>query len=109
MIDFPNEHDIVAMFAYRSRMELLFAAINGRGFVVDGEEAVAQTHAGKQVLSPGEVRSLGFACTPRPRVIGGMSSSLTISILLLSPTRAMASPPSASRSGTGRAGSPIAK
>jgi topoisomerase IV subunit A len=33
-------------------MELLVAASDGRGFVVDGEEAVAQTRAGKQVLTP---------------------------------------------------------
>ena len=54
MIDLPNEHDIVAMFPYRPGMELLVAASDGRGFVVDGEEALAQTRAGKQVLAPGE-------------------------------------------------------
>ncbi len=54
MIDLPNEHDIVAMFPYRPGMELLVAANDGRGFVVDGEEAVAQTRAGKQVLTPAE-------------------------------------------------------
>ena len=54
MIDLPNEHDIVAMFPYRPSMELLVAASDGRGFVVDGEEAMAQTRAGKQVLTPAE-------------------------------------------------------
>lgn len=54
MIDLPNEHDIVAMFPYRPGMELLVVATDGRGFVVDGEEAVAQTRAGKQVLTPAE-------------------------------------------------------
>jgi len=54
MIDLPNEHDVVAMFPYRLGMELLVAASDGRGFVVDGEEAVAQTRAGKQVLTPAE-------------------------------------------------------
>ncbi len=54
MIDLPNEHDVVAMFPYRPGMELLVAAGDGRGFVVDGEEAVAQTRAGKQVLTPTE-------------------------------------------------------
>jgi topoisomerase-4 subunit A len=52
MIDLPNEHDIVAMFPHRPGLQLLVAARDGRGFVVDGEEAVAQTRAGKQVLSP---------------------------------------------------------
>jgi topoisomerase-4 subunit A len=54
MIDLPNEHEIVAMFPHRPGMELLVAASDGRGFVVDGEEAVAQTRAGKQVLTPAE-------------------------------------------------------
>jgi topoisomerase IV subunit A len=52
IVDLPNEHDVVAMFPYRPGMELLVAASDGRGFVVDGEEAVAQTRAGKQVLTP---------------------------------------------------------
>jgi topoisomerase-4 subunit A len=63
MIDLPNEHDIVAMFPYRPGMELLVAASDGRGFVVDGEEAVAQTKAGKQVLTPGE-GAVSRVCAP---------------------------------------------
>jgi topoisomerase IV subunit A len=54
MIDLANEHDIVAMFPYRLGMKILVAATDGRGFIVDGEEALAQTRAGKQVLSPGK-------------------------------------------------------
>jgi len=54
MIDLPNDDDVVELFPYRPGMELLVAASDGRGFVVDGEEAVAQTRAGKQVLTPGE-------------------------------------------------------
>jgi topoisomerase-4 subunit A len=52
IVDLPNEHDIVAMFPYRPGQLLLLAASDGRGFVVDGEEALAQTRAGKQVLTP---------------------------------------------------------
>ena len=44
-------------------MELLVAASDGRGFVVDGEEAVAQTRAGKQVLTPAE-GALARICLP---------------------------------------------
>src|SRR5438132_601894 len=54
MIDLPNEHDTVALFPHRPGMELLVAASDGRGFVVDGDEALAQTRAGKQVLTPAE-------------------------------------------------------
>src|SRR4051794_7372512 len=52
MIDLPNEHDIVALFPHRPGLKLLVAASDGRGFVVDGDEALAQTRAGKQVLNP---------------------------------------------------------
>jgi topoisomerase-4 subunit A len=54
MIDLANEHEIVTMFPYRLGMKILVAASDGRGFIVDGEEALAQTRAGKQVLSPGK-------------------------------------------------------
>ncbi len=52
MIDLPNEHDIVALFPYRPEHKLLLAASDGRGFICGGEEALAQTRAGKQVLVP---------------------------------------------------------
>ncbi|HKS90063.1 MAG TPA: DNA topoisomerase IV subunit A, partial [Stellaceae bacterium] len=52
MIDLPNEHDVVALFPYRPDQKLLVASDDGRGFLVDGEEALAQTRAGKQVLNP---------------------------------------------------------
>jgi topoisomerase-4 subunit A len=52
MIDLPNEHDVVAMFPYRPGMELLIADSDGRGCLVDGEEAVAQTRVGNRACSP---------------------------------------------------------
>jgi topoisomerase-4 subunit A len=54
MIDLPNEFEIIAMFPYRPGMKILVGASDGRGFIVDGDEAVAQTRAGKQILSPGK-------------------------------------------------------
>src|SRR5205814_6555806 len=53
-IELANEHDIVALFPYRPERKLLLAASDGRGFIAAGEEALAQTRAGKQVLVPGE-------------------------------------------------------
>ena len=50
MIDLPNEHDVVALFTHRPGLRLLLASDDARGFLVDGEEALAQTRAGKQVL-----------------------------------------------------------
>jgi topoisomerase-4 subunit A len=52
MIDLPNEHDVVALNPHRPGCALLVAADDGRGFIVDGEEALAQTRSGKQVLTP---------------------------------------------------------
>jgi topoisomerase-4 subunit A len=63
MIDLANEHDIVAMFPYRLGMKILVAATDGRGFIVDGEEALAQTRAGKQVLAPGKGEQ-AVVCVP---------------------------------------------
>jgi topoisomerase IV subunit A len=63
MIDLPNEFEVVAMFPYRLGMKLLVAASDGRGFIVDGDEALAQTRAGKQVLSPGKGET-AVICVP---------------------------------------------
>src|SRR5580704_6392447 len=63
MIDLPNEFEIVAMFPYRLGMKILVAATDGRGFIVDGEEALAQTRAGKQVLAPGKGETASV-CVP---------------------------------------------
>jgi topoisomerase-4 subunit A len=52
MIDLPNEHEIVALFPHHPGLRLLVASDDGRGFLVAGEEALAQTRAGKQVLTP---------------------------------------------------------
>jgi topoisomerase-4 subunit A len=54
MIDLGNEHDAVALLAYRPDLKLLVAGSDGRGFVVNADEAVAQTRAGKQVLNLGD-------------------------------------------------------
>jgi topoisomerase-4 subunit A len=52
MIDLPNEHDVIALFPHRPGTRLLVASVDGRGFIVDGDEALAQTRGGKQVLTP---------------------------------------------------------
>jgi topoisomerase-4 subunit A len=63
MIDLPNEHDVVALFAWRPGKKLLVASSDGRGFFVASDEAVAQTRGGKQVLTPGE-GARGVVCVP---------------------------------------------
>jgi topoisomerase-4 subunit A len=63
MIDLANEHDLVALFPYRPDLRLLVAAKDGRGFIVDPEEALAQTRAGKQVMTPA-AGTLAAICIP---------------------------------------------
>ena len=52
MIDIPNEHEIVQVMLHRPEGgKLLVASDDGRGFVVEESEVVAQTRAGKQIMS----------------------------------------------------------
>jgi topoisomerase IV subunit A len=51
MVDLPNEAEIVDLFPYREGRKLLVASSDGDGFIVPGEEILAQTRAGKQVLN----------------------------------------------------------
>jgi topoisomerase-4 subunit A len=67
MIDLDNDHDLVAMMAYKPGAKLLLAASDGRGFVVPADEVVAQTRNGKQVLNVGGEKGEGakaIACAP---------------------------------------------
>ena len=50
-MDMAQEDSIVAIRAARPDGRLLLAAEDGRGFVVREEDAIAQTRAGKQVMS----------------------------------------------------------
>ncbi len=51
MVDLPNEAEIVTLFAHRDAAQYLVASSAGDGFVVPGDEVLAQTRAGKQVLN----------------------------------------------------------
>ncbi|RDC71586.1 DNA topoisomerase IV subunit A [Rhodovulum sp. 12E13] len=51
MVDLPNEAEIVTLFPYRDGARYLVASSAGDGFVVPGDEVLAQTRAGKQVLN----------------------------------------------------------
>ena len=51
MIDLAGEHEAVAIHIVRPGEKYLVASSDGRGFIVPGEEVVAQTRAGRQVLN----------------------------------------------------------
>ena len=51
MVDLPNEAGIVDLFIHRPGEKLLVASSAGDGFVVPGDDVLAQTRSGKQVLN----------------------------------------------------------
>ncbi|MDB5658801.1 MAG: topoisomerase subunit [Cypionkella sp.] len=51
MVDLPNDSEIVDLQIFRPGEKLLVASSAGDGFVVTTDEVLAQTRAGKQVLS----------------------------------------------------------
>ncbi|MDX2113511.1 MAG: DNA topoisomerase IV subunit A [Alphaproteobacteria bacterium] len=52
MIEMEAEADIVSISIYDESKKLLLASSNGKGFIVDSVDVVAQTKNGKQILSP---------------------------------------------------------
>ena len=62
MVDLPNDQDIVDLQIYRPGQKLIVAASDGRGFVVNEDDVLAQTKNGKQVLNvSGEVEAAACA------------------------------------------------
>jgi topoisomerase IV subunit A len=53
MVDLPNDSEIVDLQIFRGGEKMLVASSAGDGFVVASDEVLAQTKAGKQVLSLG--------------------------------------------------------
>jgi len=51
MVDLPNDAEIVDLMIWRAGERLLIASTAGDGFILPSDEVVAQTRAGKQVLT----------------------------------------------------------
>lgn len=51
MIDLPNDHETVSIMVHDEGRKLLVASTDGRGFVVEEKEVIAQTKGGKRVLN----------------------------------------------------------
>ena len=58
MFDLPQEHDIAELSIYRPKQKILVAATDGRGFVVNEDDLIAQTRNGKQVLNVQAIRKV---------------------------------------------------
>jgi topoisomerase IV subunit A len=61
MIDLDAGADIVSMAVYQPGQKFLVAASDGRGFLVNGDDCIASTKAGKQILSPKDKAKLKVA------------------------------------------------
>lgn len=51
MIDLDNQHEMITLLVHTPGRKLLLAADNGKGFVIDEVDVVAQTRGGKQILN----------------------------------------------------------
>ena len=63
MIDLAQDHDIVAVLVHKPGRKLILASSDGRGFIVEEDEVLAQTRAGKQVMMPSD-GARAAACAP---------------------------------------------
>jgi topoisomerase-4 subunit A len=63
MIDLANDADIATVFPHKAGRKLLVSSDGGRGFLVEETEVVAQTKAGKSVLTLGDGEKAEF-CLP---------------------------------------------
>ena len=53
-IDLPEDAEIVEMFIFKPNQKLLVASRSGKGFIVDSNNIIAQTRAGKIILNLAE-------------------------------------------------------
>jgi len=51
MVDLPNDADLVDIHVFEPNRKMLMAADDGRGFVVNTDDTLAQTKNGKQILN----------------------------------------------------------
>ena len=63
MIDMENDADIVSIAIYSEDANWLVASSNGKGFIVEASEVLAQTRSGKQILNVPEGQR-AVACVP---------------------------------------------
>ncbi|MBL6600387.1 MAG: DNA topoisomerase IV subunit A [Alphaproteobacteria bacterium] len=52
MVDLANDQDLVTLEIHRPDRRFLVASDDGRGFVVNSSDVVAQTRSGRQVMNP---------------------------------------------------------
>ncbi|OAN50819.1 DNA topoisomerase IV subunit A [Paramagnetospirillum marisnigri] len=63
MIDLANDVEVACVMVHKPGRKLLLASSGGRGFVVEENEVLAQTRAGKMILNTGDGEKAAF-CLP---------------------------------------------
>jgi topoisomerase-4 subunit A len=63
MVEMTNEDAVVAMFVHQDGVKWLLASTDGKGFVVKGEDLLAEKRTGKQVMLV-ESGKEALVCTP---------------------------------------------
>ncbi len=65
LIDLPNDHDVVSILVYQGKRKIFLASSDGRGFIADEDDLLAQKKGGKQVLTvAGETEAAIFRPVP---------------------------------------------
>ena len=62
-IDLPSESNLISMFAYNKGRSILICSSDGRGFITEEDDILAQTKAGKQVMNL-KKDTKSIVCTP---------------------------------------------
>ena len=62
-IDLPEDADVLSMFVFQADKKLLVASRNGKGFIVETNNIIAQTRAGKIILNLAE-GDKAWVCEP---------------------------------------------
>ncbi len=63
MIDVPNEVDLINLSLYQADKKMIVSRSDGRGFVVEAKDVLAQTKSGKNVLSV-DGKDEAYLCKP---------------------------------------------
>ena len=79
MIDLAENTEIVALAVWKPETKLLLAASDGRGFVVETADVLAETRKGRQVVNLKDKAKLASSAPSRPATTWSRSSATTAS------------------------------
>ncbi len=63
LIDLPGETKLVSIFTYQKGRKILLCSSDGKGFITNEDDIIAQTKSGRQVMNL-KAESIAKVCTP---------------------------------------------